>query len=75
MAVYFGFIAPPVAFAKKFLPHERIEAQIRAPEKEGSNHDILDQYMMAQKSVPGVVTKNELADLGLMLVVPSSEAV
>ena len=75
MAVYFGFIAPPMAFAKKFLPSQRIEEQIRSPQKEGRNHDILDQYLMAHRSLPGVVTKNEIVDLGLMVVVPASEAV
>ncbi|KAL9638743.1 MAG: hypothetical protein Q9164_001360 [Protoblastenia rupestris] len=75
LARYFGFIAPPMAFAKKHLPTERIEKQMRMSDIESHNHDILDYYLSAIKKNPGVVTKNEIADLGLMVVVPASEAV
>lgn len=75
LAIYFGFIAPPMAFAKKYLPTERITAQIQASKKESRHNDILDQYLIAHKEHPGVVTEAEVVDLGLMVVVPASEAV
>lgn len=74
-AVYFGFIAPPMAFAKKYLPTKRIEAAVGNPEKEAKHYDILDRYLTANKEVPDVVTLDEIVDLGLMVVVPASEAV
>lgn len=65
-----------MAFAKKYLPTQRIETQLscEAP-KTPTNPDILDQYLAAHRSNPGVVTLNEIVDLGLMVVVPASEAV
>ena len=64
-----------MAFAKKYLPIDRIAKQLNYPEKEPIHHDIMDQYMNAIKERPGVVTENEIVDLGLMVVVPASEAV
>jgi hypothetical protein len=75
LAVYFGFIAPPMAFAKKYLPTRRIEDALSDPEKRIKHHDILDQYFAANNELPGVVTQDEIVDLGLMVVVPASEAV
>ena len=75
LATYFGFIAPPMAFAKKYLPEQRIAAQIQTLEKEAEHHDLLDQYLTAYKNHPDVVSQNEIVDLGLMVVVPASEAV
>ncbi|KAH7310185.1 putative cytochrome P450 [Rhexocercosporidium sp. MPI-PUGE-AT-0058] len=75
LAVYFGFIAPPMAFAQKYLPTNRIEASISDPKTKVKHHDILDQYLTANSEHPDVVTKDEIVDLGLMVVVPASEAV
>ena len=75
LARYGGFIAPPMAFAKKHLPVDRISKQIRTVGVETPNHDLLDFFVNGVKKSPGVVTENELADLGLMVVVPASEAV
>ncbi|KAJ5794558.1 cytochrome P450 [Penicillium paradoxum] len=75
LAVYFGLIAPPMAFAKKYLPVQRIEKQLAEPEKMDQHHDLLDQFLKAHQTNPDVVSKNEVVDLGLMVVVPASEAV
>lgn len=75
LAKYLGFIAPPMAFAKKYLPEKRIDEEIVQPSKDPEHYDILDAYLAAHKSSPGVVTRNEIVDLGLMVVVPASEAV
>ncbi|KAF4537431.1 Cytochrome p450 [Lasiodiplodia theobromae] len=75
LAKYFGFIAPPMAFAKKYLPEKRIDEEIVQPSKDPEHYDILDAYLAAHKTNPGVVTRNEIVDLGLMVVVPASEAV
>ncbi|EED15773.1 cytochrome P450, putative [Talaromyces stipitatus ATCC 10500] len=75
LAVYFGFIAPPMAFAKKYLPTQRIEEQLNNPNAMGQHHDLLDQFLEAHKNSPDIVTRNEVVDLGLMVVVPASEAV
>lgn len=65
-----------MAFAKKYLPTKRIEMQLSGEVLNAStNPDILDQYLAAHRSDPGVVTLNEIVDLGLMVVVPASEAV
>lgn len=64
-----------MAFAKKYLPTARIEAALSDPEKKIKHHDILDQYLTANSILPDVVTPNEIVDLGLMVVVPASEAV
>ena len=64
-----------MAFAKKHLPTERVEKQMRMSDIESHGHGILDYYLSAIKRNPGLVTKNEIADLGLMFVVPASEAV
>lgn len=74
LALFFGFVAPPMAFAKKYLPLERISTQLDADTKR-AHHDVLDQYLLAHQAHPGVVTRDEIVDLGLMVVVPASEAV
>lgn len=75
LAVYFGFIAPPMAFAKKYLPTNRIKASTQGQKEKEKHYDILDQYLTANKNSPDVVTIDEVVDLGLMVVVPASEAV
>ncbi|KAJ5525436.1 cytochrome P450 [Penicillium frequentans] len=75
LAVYFGLIAPPMAFAKKYLPVHRIEEQLAEPGKMDQHHDLLDQFLKAHQQNPDVVSKDEVVDLGLMVVVPASEAV
>ncbi|EED12677.1 benzoate 4-monooxygenase cytochrome P450, putative [Talaromyces stipitatus ATCC 10500] len=75
MTVYFSFIAPPMAFAKKYLPAQRIEEQLNNPKAMGQHHDLLDQFLEAHKNSPDIVTRNEVVDLELIVVVPASEAV
>ncbi|KAJ0420668.1 cytochrome P450 [Aspergillus carlsbadensis] len=75
LAVYGGFIAPPMAFAQKYLPVRRIKEQLSDSRKMGQHHDLLDQFLEAHKRNPEIVSQNELVDLGLMVVVPASEAV
>ena len=64
-----------MAFTLKYLPNDRIAKQLNQPEKHDYNHDILDQFLKAHKDHPGVVSERETVDLGLMVVVPASEAV
>lgn len=64
-----------MAFAKKYLPVHRIEKQLSEPAKMDQHHDLLDQFLKAHQQSPDVVSKNEVVDLGLMVVVPASEAV
>ncbi|KAG9201710.1 hypothetical protein G6514_005519 [Epicoccum nigrum] len=75
MAVYFGFIAPPMRFAKKYIPYERIEEEVKQPEHNPKHNDILDTYIAAIRTEDGVVSQNEIVDLALMIVVPNPEAV
>ena len=75
MAVYFGFIAPPMRFAKKYIPYERIEKEVQQPEHNPKHNDILDTYIAAIRTEDGVVSQNEIVDLALMIVVPNPEAV
>ncbi|KAF2703801.1 putative cytochrome P450 [Pleomassaria siparia CBS 279.74] len=75
LAKYFGFVAPPMEFAKKYLPNDRIDKQLSQPPAKPQHYDILDAYISANQTNPGIVSRNEVVDLGLMVVVPASEAV
>jgi hypothetical protein len=75
MAVYFGFIAPPMRFAKKYIPYQRIEEEIAQHKHELRHDDILDTYVAAIRTEDGVISRNEIVDLALMIVVPNPEAV
>ncbi|KAL2828552.1 cytochrome P450 [Aspergillus pseudoustus] len=75
LAVYGGFIAPPMAFAQKYSPVRRIKELLSDWRNMGQHHDLLGQFLEAHKRNPEIVSQNELVDLGLMVVVPASEAV
>lgn len=75
MAVYFGFIAPPMRFAKKYIPYQRIDEEVGQLKYDPKHDDILDTYIAAIRTEDGVISQNEIVDLALMIVVPNPEAV
>ncbi|KAL2813895.1 cytochrome P450 [Aspergillus granulosus] len=77
LVLFLGFVPPPMAFAQRYLPLDRIRRQVEQhrDKDKRNNEDVLDTWIEAHTKHPDVVTRNDIIDLGLMLISPTPDAV